>query len=196
MDDITTLRELHASRKREELLKSELDIANEFLQQSPSYKNAQDIAARIKEEQARQKQLRSDVVGVALFAYLADKSNKNPLPGVNIKVGRAVTYDRAVARTWCLHNLTTALTLDERSFESSMRLIAKDNAPVSPLPDFVKVEDEASVMIASDLGKHLIVSNQEDASYPGMTAVEALRALYLQRNPMAEEIGLHKTEEV
>jgi hypothetical protein len=158
MDDITTLQKLHESREREKLLRANLDIVNEFLRQSLPYKNAQELIAQISAEHNNQEKLIGCINAYALGAHHRDKTNKQPLPGVNIGVGKVVRYDRVIARDWCLHNLHAALELDERAFEKCMRLISRNNATTSPLPEFVKVEDEAFVVIADDLSKYLATS--------------------------------------
>jgi hypothetical protein len=178
-DEITALTALHESRQRENALSEELALANDFLQHTAAYLNVQALKKQIKEEQEQQGEARKSVSDFALLRYKQDGSNKQPLPGVSIRINRVVLYDHDVARKWCMSNLTTALSLNEKSFEETMRMISKNNAPVSPLPDFVKVEEEPSVTIASDLSKCLPESSNEQP-LARKSALELLREVLEQ----------------
>ena len=78
---------------------------------------------------------------LTLQAYEADPSNKNPAPGVGIRVSEKLLYDGQVAFGWAKeHNLM--LQLNVKAFET----FAKEGNL-----DFVTVSQEASATIAQNL---------------------------------------------
>lgn len=82
----------------------------------------------------------------ALDAYLAS-SNKNPYPGVNIRVSKTLTYDRADAFNWAkAHNLfIVPESLDAKAFEK----FGKDN--FEQVADIAELTESATATIATDL---------------------------------------------
>ncbi len=73
--------------------------------------------------------------------------NKQPFPGVGIRVRERVVYDKGEALLWAIDH-KIALLLDSRVFEHLMK--------ASPgLPDFVDIQEEVTATIATDLGKVL-----------------------------------------
>lgn len=150
MGAMRALTEMHAERMQVAALKESLAIASEMLEATTAYKHVQELRAQIKAHDATMVLLRADIDKEALRIY-GITSDKQPLPAVSIRVGKLVKYDELKAREWCLHNMTTALTLDTRTFDSNMLLIHKKKAAVSPLPEFVTVVDDPIVTLASDL---------------------------------------------
>lgn len=89
-------------------------------------------------------ELDSYVREATLAAYRADPSNKQPAPGVGIRVTTRLTYDEAKAMMWALdHQMPQLLKLNVKAFEKA--------APALGLP-FVETVSTPSATIASDLG--------------------------------------------
>src|SRR3990167_809369 len=90
--------------------------------------------------------LRSQAVADYVLTAACGKENKNPIPGIEIKLFQEIRYDPTEAFVWAKeHNL--ALALDVKAFEK----IAK----TSPL-GFVAMAQIPRAQIASDLSKYAV----------------------------------------
>jgi len=87
--------------------------------------------------------LENSVRDLALRAFSQDKTNKQPAPGVGIRVTTSPDYDKAAAFGWAkTHGL--ALQLDTKAFND----ICKSD---STRPDFVTITETPVATIATDL---------------------------------------------
>lgn len=147
-----TLRAIHTDRVKKGKLEAEIEERQAQLRASPLQAEIDERRAQLKEIDTDLEQLRADITEEAL-AYYRNYGNKQPFPGVGIRVSREVTFEPTVAREWCWANLPSALMLDAKIFSSMMLQLEKSNA--AAVPGFVKITDRPSVTIATDLSQHL-----------------------------------------
>lgn len=99
-------------------------------------------------EKRNEAQVQLDAAEAALRIWAVDQymatGQKRPLPGVEIKLGKALVYDPAQALQWALEH-RVALSLDKKVFER----VAEASCPA-----LVKVEEKPVAYIATDLSKH------------------------------------------
>jgi len=161
MNAVTALKKLHEARQQRQALEQQLATANELVALSPAYRHVQELKEQVAAAKLTESELRYAVEADALLAYRS-RDTKQPFPGVSIRANRIVKYDVKVATAWCLTHLTLALKLDEATFDNQMKLIAKSKTDASPLPDFVKVEEDPSVVIVGDISKVMSELNDYD----------------------------------
>jgi len=103
----------------------------------------------------------------ALIEY-GETQNKNPAPGVSVKIFIRLDYEAKEALAWAI-NHTVALQLDKKLFENLVKAM-----PVKP--DFVTSREEPQAQIASDLSKIL------EPALPELHGVFALGGIKKERN--------------
>jgi hypothetical protein len=121
-------------------------------QETQVKKTLQDAEARFREqhvhliEAARvatelRTQLEQVIRDEARMEFLAT-GDKNPAPGVSIRLNKRLQYDEASATSWAFRNALSCLTLNKKAFEEAAQ--AKD------LP-FVEVVTDPTVAISTNL---------------------------------------------
>ena len=119
------------------------------LQALPEYQRLKKVEEEAKELKELIKNVRQDVQDRALRQYKLD-GNKQPAPGVGIRVYKRLSYNPTVALHWSMTNLKTALKLDKKFFEKHAKAV-QDTTPL----DFVSYYEDPSATISSDLSEYL-----------------------------------------
>jgi len=120
---------------RENLLKA-LDASDSSVARADS--NVRDMAAR----------------------YYGETADKHPCPAVTIKEFIVLSYVEAQAIEFCRLSAPKALILDKRAFEKIAKVGKEAGGPFDL--DFVVIETEPRVAVASDLSAYLTEGETDD----------------------------------
>ncbi len=127
-------------RERERILTAEKEAAYSEFQKLPANIQLFNALAAAKAETAKAE---NELREAGLKEYEATK-NKQPFPGVGIRVREKVVYELKLALAWANEH-HQALTLNAKEFEAIVKAMAV-------VPSFVTLEEETTATIATDLG--------------------------------------------
>lgn len=129
------------------------------------------LLATEKEAKTAVAQAEADVQALSLAAYNADKSNKKPAEGVEIKLFTVYTYDPAKAFAWAKEKGMCLIPekLDEAAFQK-VAAATPDSVP------FVTITKEPKPTIAKDLSAYVPVEDAPAAVTQLPVAYEAAPA--------------------
>lgn len=139
-----TLRQLAAARVAMQSAKRQLAVQEATLEQSALYRAV--VLARdwVRASQQDVDELTDQVRAEALAAF-QETGNKQPWPGVQIKMYSKIEFSEEEARAWCFDYAGSLLKLDTRAFQRA--------APA--LPDApITITKEPRATIASDLSMY------------------------------------------
>ena len=138
------LRELAAARAELEAAKKQLAERQATLEQVAIYHAVVLAKDWIRESQEQIAELTDQVRAEALAAF-QETGNKQPWPGVQIKMYSKIEFSEEEARAWCFDYAGSLLKLDTRAFQRA--------APA--LPDApITITKEPRATIASDLSMY------------------------------------------
>jgi hypothetical protein len=139
------VRKLAQARQMVEIAETETDWTKKMIAES-------ELGVKLAEEQeilrlakADEAAARAELSQAVLDAYDGDK---RPHPAITVKDYTRYSYDPKQARTWAMEHMHTCVVLDTRKFEQGIA--------ATDIPDFVTVETEHRVTVASDLSPYVI----------------------------------------
>lgn len=138
---------LHTEREATVEIESELAWAQLALEQTPEWQEVQRLKARLSEQRTLVALREGALREAALTAYRLT-GDKNPAPGVSIKLFTKLDYIASAALQWCKVHASALVkeVLDTKSFEK-----IAESLPGAP----VEVSEEPRVYVAADLSKVL-----------------------------------------
>jgi hypothetical protein len=128
-------------RAKAQELRLQQDAAVAAMNATPEKAEVSRVIEAIRAQAVILQQAEDELREQVLDRYYVD-CNKNPLPGISIKMFKGYDYNLLAARTWAVLNAPTMLVLDTKLFER----IAPD-IPDAP----IKVWINPKVMLAKDL---------------------------------------------
>jgi len=133
---------MELAKKREAL--SEIRIAlQELIKSITESKEYKELSEKEKSLKQETTELESSIKDEALFWY-RQTGNKKPCDGVGIRVMTRVNYNSEDAIDWCITQLPSALTINEKTFERVIKQL-------QDVPEFVSIEEYPTTTISSDL---------------------------------------------
>jgi hypothetical protein len=137
---------LHELRQEQQQLNDAIrKLQSDFNEQyKPLFDARSDVMNRITEIEA-------SVRDEAIKTY-NETGDKQPMPGVTVKMFTKIDYDRGKAFDWAKEH-KIALMLDTKAFDSLCKTASK--------PEFVEVKEEPKAMIATDLSKVIPVEAEK-----------------------------------
>lgn len=114
-----------------------------------------DALNRLQAATIRSEQLDQQARASTLDLYGLDPTNKNPVPGVSVKLFTVCEYDPKIALAWAVSH-RIALALDVKTFEGYAKVSSATNRLFADgLEGIVTIKEEPRAQIATDLARAL-----------------------------------------